>query len=497
MANKLYTEFLGDVEEYLKRESETIRMVSDHLKMIDESNRLRTFSAMFGQNVDEMENIDQIKKDLFEELVFSFSHLNDDVIETLSKTDDMMVVEDEILQICDEVTSPKTLNQITSLIALKKNGEKLIEKHQGKFGDISSIPYRASFHCPHCGNDTKVALTIRAMTTSFMAKSECNHCGHSPKLDCQCDFCIKGKMVFDLAKVVEKNLLDAKFRANRSLSTYVSDYKVVENHVKMPELLAKYMSFKGGASKQAKEVIDKAVEVFRLTNNFEFETFDFTKNIVGEEDAKKVASELYKIGFFYKAGYIPRQNMGVHPIIGLGGSGLKTLYLTPAGSVCVSDVEPDEYQESSLFIESMDDIRAVYEVKPHFVSVFAINIWALEHEAFGGVYSMDDKREVRQSGKILQNQSVRDAFERELDNGAFYVFPDVKLSKLIDISILNRVLNNASIKLLENFEANLVCFDTQYEPKRIYLTSGRKGLDVIEATISPILESKGIEIVML
>ncbi|WP_210498242.1 hypothetical protein [Vibrio crassostreae] len=495
MTNKIYKEYISDVEELLNQEAETIRVVKDHLEKIEEAKNARTFAAMFSENGDMSKDIDAIKADIFGELSFMYSsNVDDSAIEILSNASNVNDIEDSVLQMFDEHPDERSKRYLAALVALLKGGVELITKHD--LYNLQKIPYQAIFKCPLCGEETSTKITIHAMRTEFISKAECKGCGHTIKPECSCDFCLKNKMIFDMSKVVEKSLLDIKNKANKTLTQHVDDYKVIENDVSMPELLARYTSYKGRIGGQSKEVIDKAIEVFKLTNEFEYETYDYVKNIIGEEDASKVASELCKIGFFYKAGYIPRVNMGVKPLLNLSGENLLNLYLTPEGGLVVSDDEPDEYIESSVIVNNNSKLKVVYDVKPYFLSVFKVNRWALEHEAFGGVYSIEEKQE-RLTGKIIQNPSVREAFETEHKRGEYYVFPDVKISKVIDVSMLSKVMNSATIKLLDGFEANLVCFDENYEPKRVYLSSGRKGLDIIEAAIQPLLESKGIEIVII
>lgn len=283
---------------------------------------------------------------------------------------------------------------------------------------------------------------------------------------------------------------------NAELTTRVNDFKLINTSVDQTELLARFNSYKGSLSPKAKLVVDKAVEYFKLTNKFEKNTYEYVQNIIGEEDAKRVASELCKVGFFYPTGFVPRKSEGRNPEIGLEPKNLLEVYILDDGRLVFDGYTPDEFEDFTVIPIVGDGLKVIFDVAPYKYAVFAANQWALEQECFGGVYSMDASDNLK-AADIFPDKSVQELFMELCTKGNQYVIPDVKLSKLLDLSTLEKLLNSSTAKLLEDFEVNLACFDENMEVTTVYLRASRTGLDIVRTAIEPMLAIKGVSVAII
>ncbi|ELP6119281.1 hypothetical protein QTV43_000421 [Vibrio vulnificus] len=444
-------------------------------------------------------SLDQIYDLMFQKYSFELhDELPSESIVLLAKCNDIEGNKEKLVDALYELDSQDQRKHFITLLSLRPGGLDLIK--ESELTD-EEILYKVSFHCPLCGSETQLMVNAKAISEDYSVKMACRDCGHTtdPNKKCECAHCADNATIFDLVCLLDDGLEHSLTPANEMLLEHIKREEVIISDVDLKQLFANYSSFKNSLSEEARDVATRAIGVYKATGEFKNNTYRFTQNIVGEEKAARVTSELNKVGLFYKKGNIPRLSRtdDRQPCLALESNDLRVIELTDKGHLNIKelgDIEPAS-SNTSRYIgpEFMNSLSIRYGVAPYLTSVFAINKYILEHEVFGGVISNDiEQNEKLLSGCILTNERIRAVFEEESKKEGQHVFPDIKLGKLVDLSGLQKVLNTATLSLLETYEANLVCFDESYEPIKVYLLKSSSGVDVFKNSVMPLLAMKGV-----
>lgn len=504
MSNQIATLCKNDVRKYIKDESENINIIRQHVELLKEAQSCRSIHRLFEFDDEPADspNIAEIKKSIFERCKFDFADsIEESLVSLIEDADKLSDVENDIIEVFEGLDSSQQ-RDFAIMLSLLDGGQEVITKNQ--LIDLKKIGLPVRFHCPICESDSEIKLSILAIAEGYTVKSACKSCGHTeaPKKGCKCEFCKKNQVTFDLAKVVESGFHRTKSAANKMLNKAIEREELVQNDVDLLNRFAKFMSFRGSLSADAQEVVEKAIEVFSVTGAFDHNTYYFTQNIVGEEKASAIASELNKVGFFYKVGFIPRNNsLGIPPSFGIDSKHLQCMKINTNGVLSFyDDIKPTTDDSDSVLIINKgfsDDFHVHFEVQPYMRGVFKVNHLVLEHEVFGGIVSTKETEEKTEDGAILKTVAVREAFLREIESGEYFVFPDIRIGRLIDLDDFRKIMISSTLSLLEGFEANLVCYDKQFNPKKVYINKTSQSLDVVKNSVVPILKSKGIEVILL
>lgn len=506
MSNKIASMCKSDVIKFVKEENENIAIVRAHTDTLKEARRARNIVSLFDfDHADSTttKSISEIKKDIFERCKFDFGgDLDSAHISLIEDAEDLNQIEAELLELF-ESANKKQKQFLAILVTLKEGGQEFIHRH--KLYDLKRAGIPVTFHCPICDSDTEISISILAIAEGYTVKSACKSCGHieAPRTPCKCDFCKKNTAMFDLAKLVEAGLTKTKSKANKRLQLAIDKEELVQNEVDLLNLFAKYMSLKSTLSDNAKQVAEKVTSVFSITGEFEHNTYTFTQNIVGEDSASSVASELNKVGFFYKVGFIPKANdLGIPPSFGISSKSSECMTLDKNGILTfTNDIKPTTDDEDSTILISknfIDDIHVHFEVQPFQRSIFKANHFILEHEVHGGIMSAKDVVEKSEEGSILKNKVVRDAYLQEKETNMFpHVFPDIKIGRLIELEDLRRIMISSTLSILEGYEASIVCYDEAFNPKKVYLNKTSQSVDVVKNSVVPMLKAKGVDVVMI
>lgn len=506
MSNKIATICKDDVTRFIKDESENISIIRSHIGLIKEARLARSIVSLFdfdGADEPQPKEISEIKRDIFERCKFDFGESIDEAhISLIEETEDLTHIESEIIEIFSTM-NPTQKRDFSIMVALREGGQAIIQGN--KIIDLHKVGIPVTFHCPICQNDSEIKLSILAISEGYTVKSACKHCNHieAPRKPCKCDFCKKNSTIFDLAKLIEAGLTKTKSKANKRLQTAIDKEELVHNEVDLLNLFAKFMSLRNSLSEDAKRVVESVISCYSITGEFDHNTYQFTQNIVGQDNASAVASELYKAGFFFKVGFVPRANdLGISPSFGIKSKYTECMTFDKNGILTFSDdIKPTTDDEDSVLIINkgfLDDFYVHFEVQPIMRSIFKANHFILEHEVHGGILSAKDAEDKVEEGSILKNKITREAYLREKESGEYpHIFPDIRIGRLIDLEDLRRIMIASTLTILEGFEASIVCYDDNFNPQKIYLHKTSQSIDVVKNSVVPMLQAKGIEVVMI
>jgi len=501
MSNSLTTHAQECVTGFIVSENKNISRVHKHIEMLQKAENYRKIGNLFAldEASDKKMSIDQIYDLMFQKYSFELhDDLPSDSIVLLAKCDDIEGNKEKIVEALYDLDSKEEQKHFITLLSLRPGGLELIQESELTEDDIL---YKVSFHCPLCGSETQLMVNAKAISEDYSVKMACRDCGHTTDAskECECDHCAENATIFDLMCLLDDGLAHSLTPSNEMLHDHIKREEVITSEVDLKQLFANYSSFKSSLSDDAKDVATRAIGVYKATGGFKNNTYRFTQNIVGEEKAAQVTSELNKVGLFYKKGNIPRisRTDDRKPCLDLESNDLRLVELTDNGHLVIVPIHEEIPKDSntSRYIgpEFMNTLKIQYGVAPYLTSVFAINKYILEHEVYGGVISNDvEQNEKLLSGCILTHEKIRSVFIEEASKEGQYVFPDIKIGKLVDLSGLQKVLNTATLSLLETYEANLVCFSEDFEPTKVYLLKSSSGVDVFKNSVMPLLAMKGV-----
>ena len=506
MANKLANIYKMDVKSIIKNESENIKAIQSHIKTLKAARSARDVVSLFdfdAINPTEQKSIKNIQKDILERCKFDFGDsLKSEYINLLSHDTNIKSIEPKLLKIFQSL-NPQQKREMATMISMIDKGQEFIKRN--KLIDLKKVWIPVTFNCPICSSDSELKISILAISEGYTVKSACHSCHHTelPKTKCECGFCKKNTVIFELAKEIENDITKAKSGANRLLQEAIDKEELVLDNVNLLNLFAKFMSLRSSLSNDAKSVAEKVISIYSITGGFDHNTYQFTQNIVGEKKASSIASELSRAGFFYKAGFIPRPNQAKEqPSFCVKNKSSEFLSINEFGIITTtnSPPPPDKHINLAIFINDdfIENFTVDFEVAPTMWSVFKANHFILEHDIHGGILSATNATEKEEKGSILKNKTIRSAYLKEKeDNNYPHVFPDIKIGRLIELDDFRRIMIASTLSILETFEASIVCYDDNFTPKKVYILKSSQNVDVIKNSVVPILKAKEIDVVII
>lgn len=495
----------ADITKFIKDESENLAIIRAHIHKLNSAKNARKLSNLFGfSNTDQSDDksISEIRLEIYERCKFDLSvDIDQAHLELLDNASHISDIENDLVEIFDNLDEAQKA-PLATLVALKEGGRELLEVN--KIIDLKLVQIPITYNCPLCETDNDLRLSVLALNETYTVKSNCSNCGHSVSENskCECAFCAKNKNIFDLAKLLNESLKKTIQKADKRIKLAIDKEEIVENDVDLLNLFAKFTSFRSSLSKEAKQVVESVISCYSITGEFAHNTYQFTQNIVGENNASKISSELYKAGFFYKAGFIPKNNnMGIPPSFGIKSKADEHLIYDINGRLLLANGDNvTNYDEATLYISKdfAEEFYVFFNVQPYMRSVFKVNQYILEHDVHGGIISGTKSEEKHEFGSILKNKGAREAYLEEKQSGEYsHIFPDIRIGRLIDLEDLRRIMISSTLTILEGFEASIVCYDDQFEPRKVYLQKTSRSIDVIKNSVIPMLTAKGIEVVLL
>ncbi|MDK9790633.1 hypothetical protein [Vibrio sp. D431a] len=492
MQNEWFSTADADIATIISEESDGLTYVSKFISSLEQDVKYRTIGSV---GIDSNSKDESHLERFFDDVSFEWGDVvNDKIIKYLSKNKVLTGRDSVIKKIFDEV--PKNqLEKVAGLVALRDGGKDIIEKH--KLFELEKIKFPITVHCPMCESSSDYLVSLDQVLNGSMIEDECPSCKHAPKDGCKCEFCSSTHIVFSIAKMVEERILRVVSELNSKIEQAADENFAIAYPVDPDSLLSRFLASRGGFSELATKVVEKALEVYKATSQFNFNTYQFAAGVVGDDgDPKVVARELVRGGFHYRKGVIPRKKDGVYPKVRLcSDNETERLYMLPEGGIALMKEEPEDAFDSTFFFnpDVVDSFTVDWDGDVRTFDEFSINHWALEHLSHGAVYRSKSNTKLL-DGKVLNNKAVRERFMKDVTNGQHYIFPNIKIASLVDLDEVHKILNSSSMSLLENFEAALVAFNKDFEPEIVYIHSDHADINLFSRLIEPNLVSQGIKI---
>lgn len=499
MTNKATRACVEGIKNCLKSNSENIDKVRKHIGKLLSAEQDFTLSKLANSD-----NHGDILKHLFtSNSTLRFFELTTEMISFLKETEDLEKDKERFLTFVESIDDAETQEDFLFMAALCPNG--LQQVISTGLIDESKLVVEVDFKCSLCEGRAKKVITIASvLNNETVLLEQCPNCQHKQKGACACDVCQDNDFIFNLAHDMDEALQASLIDGDIVIKKAIEDKEIIETDVNLNKLYSTYTSYQSSMSEQAKMVADAIIEVYQTTKKFDQSTYIFTKNMVGEDDARKVASELNKIGFFYKKGFIPKPNGEAEPRFGMTENSFKYIRKTKGGVMSLvshEDLYADPSSKYTRYIDpkSIGDIRIVYDVKPNFTSIFRVNPVILERKAYG--IATSGKKTSHCNGQFLNSAKARELFQANYgsnDPDAPYLAPNVRLSRVINLDDFLAILNPSVVKTFERLEVDLVEFDRkEFKAKKIYITEDFKNLNIFKDAIKPVLNLQNVEVVIL
>ncbi|CAH7362589.1 hypothetical protein VCHA53O466_40231 [Vibrio chagasii] len=494
MQNELFTTAECELNDILQEESEGLIYVKKYIETHQRDLEQRTIGSNCFTSEPNKQDTSHLDR-LFEDISFEWGEdVNAKIISYLTKNKSLvgkMATVEKILSKMPERELPK----IVAMVCLREGGQEIIEEKN--LFDLTDLVYPISVRCEMCQETTEYGVPFQSVIAGGVIQGSCIGCNHAPVDSCKCDTCSSAHVVFDIAKLVEQRVDVVIEDINAKLETLADNRKSIPFDVDMNSLLAQFLAARGGLSADAHKVVTKALEVFKVTGKFEFNTYQFASNVIGEDgDIRSVARELVRSGFHYRSGIVPRKSEGNYPTVKLTSDHkLKKIYMLSEGGLVLGDAEstPEDSFDEVVYIDFDGKVRLNIDWSDNVKTYddYSINHWALEHLSHGGVYN-NTSTVNKLDGEILKDEAVRKAFLAEIARSERYVFPNIKVASLVELEDIHKILNSSSVTLLENFEAALVAYNKSFEPEVVYIHKGHKDINLFDRLIEPNLVTQGI-----
>ncbi|PSV00963.1 hypothetical protein [Photobacterium kishitanii] len=495
MTNKATDTCMKDIAKYIQTEKENIKIITEHVKKIELSKSSFSLNSIIG-GLSPNENLEiEFKKNAIDRLL----ELPNEMVSFLNKT---VNVEESIQEFSELLNEEEgyILNDFLFMSTLIPKGLNAVL--DTKTIDERTLQCIEYYHCPICNKKSEIKIPIRSIIEDNLQFNQCPSCNHTNTPSCKCDHCTQNEFIYSIAKIIDKGISDSCERGNKMLNNAIENGEIIENNIDLTKLFAIFKSYKHSMSEDAKNVSNAIIDVYKTTKKFEQSTYVFTKNMVGEEKARQVASELNKIGFFYKKGFIPKTNDGIEPKFGTSDSSFKHLKLSNLGALSIVDTPEAKSDGNGIYtripnITEVDKIKIIYDIKPTFTTIFRVNPLVLEHEAFGIISSA--KSSLHCNGQFLNSKLAREYYEKNYGDEEFpFLAPNIRLSRLINMDDFLNILNPSIVDAFERLEVDLVAFDRkEFKAIKIFITEDFKNLDIFSSAIAPVLRLQGIEVIIL